>query len=438
MKAYRLVSRLQSAAFLRSTLITMGLLDELLTGFLFVGLPLVHQQLGLSYAQIGLLFSIGAIVSAVIEPPMYLLSDRGSKRWWIVSGFVVLVMAETTCGQHPTFLVLALAFALIYPSIGASVGLSQAVLIDLAPSESARTMTRWTLLSGIGDLLSPLAVTAILSLGLGWRGLCLIAAACWLVAALVVLPQRFPRAHSGGDSGEPEEEHPGVIVALRQGLRDTVLLRWAALSIFTSMLDEVFLAFAVLYLRDVLHASELAIGLIIAAQMLAALLGLFILERLLGRIAPVRLLSLAASLALLGVVGLLAVHVLWCTALSLVVISLGAACLYPIVESEAYDRQPGRSGTVRAIIQFGTPFEIVLPGIVGLLAARFGLLASLGFLGSAPLFSCCWLHVKARKNAYDLARCAGRAGCAQPSLYKSTTSRWMRRFMAASLGTMLP
>lgn len=385
MKAFRLVSHLQSAAFLRLTLITMGLLDELLTGFLFVGLPLVHEQLGLSYAQIGLLFSIGAIISAVIEPPMYLLSDRGSKRWWIVGGLVVLVIAEMLAGSTPTFVVLALAFALIYPSIGASIGLSQAVLIDLAPRESARTMTRWTLLSGIGDFLSPLAVTTTLAAGLGWRGLCLIAAACWLVAALVVLPQRFPRAHSGGDSGEPEEEYPGVIVALRQGLRDTLLLRWAALSIFTSMLDEVFLAFAVLYLRDTLHASALVIGLIVAAQMLAALFALFILERLLGRIAPVRLLSLAASLALLGVIGLLAVHVLWCAALSLVVISLGAACLYPIVESEAYNRQPGRSGTVRAIIQLGTPFEIVLPGIVGLLAGRFGLLASLAFLGSAPL-----------------------------------------------------
>lgn len=428
MKAYQLVSRLKSASFLRLTLINMGLLDELLTGFPTVGLPLVREQLGLSYEQIGLLFSMGAIASAVIEPPMFLLADRGSKRPWLMGGFVVLVLAFLLAGSVPAFFVLALSFALFYPAVGAAVGLSQAVLIDLTPGDSARTMTRWTLLSGVGDLLSPLAVTTILSLGLGWRGLSWIAAAIWFVAALIVSMQRFPAplpSYSLENEKaamkktklaeelvekleEPVEEpdkppvsepaggHASLLQNLRRGLRDTVLLRWAALSIFTCMLDEVFLTFAVLYLRDVLHAGELAIGLIIAAQMLAGLLSLFVLERLLGRVAPVRLLALAASLALLGVIGLLAIHVLWCAALSLIVISFGAACLYPIVESEAYNRQPGRSGTVRAIIQLGAPFEIVLPGIVGLLAARFGLLASLGFLGSAPLL---FLLLAPRKSA---------------------------------------
>src|SRR5579862_4499669 len=115
MKAYQLVSRLKSASFLRLTLINMGLLDELLTGFPTVGLPLVHEQLGLSYEQIGLLFSIGAIVSAVIEPPMFLLADRGSKRPWVIGGFVVLVLAFLLAGSVPTFFVLALSFALFYP-----------------------------------------------------------------------------------------------------------------------------------------------------------------------------------------------------------------------------------------------------------------------------------------------------------------------------------
>jgi hypothetical protein len=66
-------------------------------------------------------------------------------------------------------------------------------------------------------------------------------------------------------------------------------------------------------------------------------------------------------------------------------IGFGASGLYPIAKAEAYARQPGRSGTVRAIINLGAPFEVALPGITGLIAARFGLLASLGFLGLAPL-----------------------------------------------------
>jgi len=69
----------------------------------------------------------------------------------------------------------------------------------------------------------------------------------------------------------------------------------------------------------------------------------------------------------------------------LFVIGFGSSGLYPIAKAEAYARQPGHSGTVRAIISFGAPFEVVLPGIVGLIAGHFGILFGLGFLGLAPL-----------------------------------------------------
>jgi MFS family permease len=392
---------------LRLVLINMGLLDELLTGFTLIGLPLVHQQLGLSYTQIGLLFSAGALAGAVIKPPISLLSDRSSKRWWILGGLCGLVIADLLAGKFPIFPVLLCAFALGNPSGGAAVGLSQTALIDSAPQESTRTMTRWMMLSSIGDLLSPLAVTTILTAGLGWTGLCLLSAACWLAAALVILPQRFPRLNHefsysrqadeiaadesspstesesevGKDSGPPV----GLMQGLRLAMRDTIFLRWVVLDVLTTMLDEIFLTFAVLYMRDVLHAGTLIIGIIVAFQMLAGFLGLFILDRLLARVAPTRLLVIASWLSLAGVIGLLAVHILWFAALSLGVIGLGAACFYPIVSAQAYNRQPGRSGMVRAVTSLGQPFEIVLPGIAGLIAGWFGPLASLGFLGVAPV-----------------------------------------------------
>ncbi len=118
-------------------------------------------------------------------------------------------------------------------------------------------------------------------------------------------------------------------------------------------------------MRDGLHAGAFIIGVIVALQMLAGFLSLFVLDRLLGRITPVRLLTIASLLALVGVIGLLAVHVLWFTALSLVIIGMGSACFYPIVAAEAYKRQPGRSGTVRAITSLGQPFEVALPASSG-------------------------------------------------------------------------
>ncbi|HEV2583560.1 MAG TPA: MFS transporter, partial [Ktedonobacteraceae bacterium] len=244
-----LSKRAGGVSLLRLSLLNMGLLDELLAGFFVIGLPLSRQQLGLSYGQIGLIFSVAALAGMVFDPVINLLSDRGSKRWWILGGLCGLVIADILAGSIATFPVLLVAWALGYTSGGAAIGLSQAALIDGAPGESTRTMTRWTMVSGVGDLLSPLAVTTILAAGLGWTGLCLISAGLWLAVALVILPQRFPRPgasysheneeHDGG-TGKSDvenlydtEAHVSILQGLRQGLRDRILLRWATLEVLT-------------------------------------------------------------------------------------------------------------------------------------------------------------------------------------------------------------
>jgi len=84
-------------------------------------------------------------------------------------------------------------------------------------------------------------------------------------------------------------------------------------------------------------------------------------------------------------IGLLTTRSIWFAAVSHFVISLGAVGWYPIAKAEAYARQPARSGTVRAVASLGRPFEVALPGIVGFIAGHFGVLASVGFLGLAPV-----------------------------------------------------
>ena len=366
-------------------LINMGLLDELISGVLFIGLPLLRGPLGLTYEQIGLIFSISAISGIVLDPPLYLFSDRGSKHRWIVVGLFGMACAFALAGSSNSFFLLMVAFSLTSPAGAMGIGLAQAASIDSAPGASGRVMTRWTMLSSVGDFLSPLAVTTIISFGLGWRGLCWIAAGCWLAAAIGVWLAHFPqdrRSYSHKDD-KPDES---VLDGLRLALRDTVLLRWAILSMLTTMLDEIFLTFLVLYLRDVLHATALENGLTVGIGMAGGFLGLFVLDRLLERGAPLRLLQVASLLALTGVAGLLFVHALWFAPLAFFITSLGSACLYPIVDAQAYARLPGRSSMKSFISSLGQPFEIVLPAIVGFVAGRFGLLASLALLGSAPLF----------------------------------------------------
>jgi FSR family fosmidomycin resistance protein-like MFS transporter len=156
--------RRRQAFFFRWTLLSMPLLDELITGFPIVGLPLLRDQLGLSYEQIGLLFSISALSGMVIEPFINILSDRTSKRPWVIGGLLALAASFALAGSTNNFIVLLAAFALMSPAGSAGVGQSEATLIDTSPQESMQAMTHWTFMASIGDLLSPLTIAAIIAL----------------------------------------------------------------------------------------------------------------------------------------------------------------------------------------------------------------------------------------------------------------------------------
>ncbi len=383
---HRILFNTRKISPLRLTLFSTVLLDELITGFPVVGLPLLRDQLGLSYGQIGLLFSVEALSGMIFSPIISLLSDRGSKRWWVIGGSLGLAISLVVMGSTHNFDLLLAAFALSSPAGSAAVGLSQATLIDAAPQESTKTMTRWTLMGSVGDLLSPLAVATIATLQLGWPALCWLGTAAWLGAALAVGFQRFPRPTGVVDKTETTGDVK-LWAGLREALRDPVLLRWAALSLIPTMMDEVFLGFVALYLRDMLHASQVVIGVALTVSMVGSLVGLLTLDRVFrkSRISSVRLLSWLALLSLVGVIGFLVTRSIWLATVALFVIHLGVAGWYPIAKAQAYDRQPGRSGTVRAVIGLGAPFEVALPGLVGIVAGRFGALAGVALLGLAPL-----------------------------------------------------
>ena len=279
---------------------------------------------------------------------------------------------------------LLLAFVLSYPAGDASIGLSQAALVELAPTRETQVMARWTFLSSIGDFLAPLIVVAIVSVHLGWAGLCWIATSMSIVAAIIISSHRFPKLLA--TTSEETTSLKTLLAGLREALQDSILLRWSILTVIPTMVDEVFLVFTALYLRDVVHASQEAVGIVIAIHTAGALLGLFALDRFLLRWStPRQLLIWLSLLVLVGMICLLSFHSLWAATFALFVIGLGASSWYPIAKGQAYGRFPGRVGTVRAVISLFAALDVALPGIVSILVDRFGLIAGLGFLGLAPV-----------------------------------------------------
>ena len=385
-----------ATGWLRATLLSTALLDELTFGFLVVGLPLARDRFGMSYEQVGLLFTVGALAALVIEPGVNIASDHISKRVPILSGMFVLVGAFALAGLTTNYALLLLAVALADPAIGAAVGLAQAALVEQQPALATRTLTRWTLLSSVGDLLSPLVVAATAAAGGGWMTLSLIAASLWLLAAIMTIPLPFPPPAVSPAAADDDEEAPkqplwaSLRLAIYSALRDRVLLRWMGILLMATMVDEVFLGFAGLLLHDRLHASVGATSLLLALGMIGGMIGLFALERFLTsrpeqHRAGVRLLPWLALLTLAGIVALLLAPALWLAGVALFAIGLGATSWYPVARAATYDRLPGRAGLARAITGLIMPLELALPAVVGLLAERFGLVVALGFLGVAPV-----------------------------------------------------
>lgn len=393
-----MIPRLPVHQWLRGALLSTALLDELTFGFLVVGLPLARDRFHMSYEQVGLLFTVGALAALVIEPGINLASDHISKRVPILGGMACLVFAFGLAALTNSYALLLLAVALANPAIGAAVGLAQAALVEQRPATSARTLARWTMLSSVGDLLSPLVVAVTAAAGGGWTALSLVGAALWLLAGCVTLPLPFPPPASlpnddaldmDGETSAPSG-WTGVRLAVSSALRDSLLLRWMGVLFMATMVDEIFLGFTGLLLRDHLHATIATTSIILALGMVGGMAGLFALEWFLVRRsdlhqAGVRLLPWLALLTLAGIVTLLLAPSLWLAGIGLFVIGLGATGWYPVAKAAAYDRLPGRAGLALAIIGLLMPLELILPALVGVLADHFGLIAALGFLGLAPV-----------------------------------------------------
>ena len=376
-------------SLLISMLLSMGLLDEIVSGFPVIGLPLLRDHFHLNYTQSGLLLTVGGFSGLIFDPIINLLSDRGSKRYWILGGLVFFAATYIFAGLAPDYLLLLMAFIFMAPASEAAIGLSQATLVDFYPGKSSWMMTRWVLLSGIGDVLAPFVIAGIASFHLGWTALCLLAAVLWIVPAIIVGLQPFPQTKTRVEKDSDEEQDvskTGLIVGLRIALHNPELLRWAALTAIPTMVDEMFLGFVALYLHDILHASEATIGLIIGIHMVGALLGLLILDRfLLHRFKARHLLVYLSLMVLIAIIVFLTIHLLWVATLALFVIGMFAANWYPLAKGKAYSIMPGRTGTVRAVVSLFNILDVMLPGLVGIVAGRFGILAGVGILGTAPI-----------------------------------------------------
>ena len=372
---------LRSTAVFTLTLLAIEFLDEFVFGAREAAWPLIRTDLGLSYAQVGLLLGLPSLVSSLVEPFLGILGDVWRRRVLILGGGIVFALALLLTALSQDFLVLLISFIILYPASGAFVSLSQATLMDTDPARHEQSMARWTFAGSLGVVAGPVALGAAAMLNLGWRGLFLAFAGLTLIPLGVAYRFRFA---IGQRKSTKTGFKAGMVDALR-ALRRGEVLRWLTLLQFSDLMLDVLLGFLALYLVDVAGTTPAQAGAAVAVWTGLGLLGNLLLIPLLERVRGLRYLRLSAVVELVLFPAFLLAPGFWAKLVLLGLLGFFNTGWYSILKAQLYSAMPGQSGTVMTV---GNIFGLVgalVPLGLGLVAERFDLMATMWLLLLGPM-----------------------------------------------------
>lgn len=182
-------------------LVLSGAVSTLGSGLLNPILPVYLQSRGLDLESIGLVFTLGALLPIVLQPVLGALSDRFSRKGFVVGlslGTSLLVPAFAVL-SHPLALALALAMKLMLSQSAAPI--SSAMVADFAPSNQRATV--FALLDGAVNLMFVVALVASAGVveWLGIRGVFYVAGGLFIAGSLILFGLQETSAGAPQDEG---------------------------------------------------------------------------------------------------------------------------------------------------------------------------------------------------------------------------------------------
>ena len=365
------------------------------------GAPDIERALGLSHtATAAVLFVVPGLVQLVLDPVVFVLADRWGRARVVRGGMATMAATSLVAAVAPGPITLACALSLWGVATGAAVAFSESTLIDRtappsggadgqghalavdhAPAQAARTMARLSLLSMIGDFLAPalLGGLALFGASSSWRLAFAIVGGMLAVWTIALTLRAFPAAPVTADDDEPS-----LWQAIREAMRDRVLIAWLFGMALCNLLDETLVVFASLHVRA-LGASAVGQSVTIGAFVAGGALGLIALERLLLRHSEHRLTVATGLACALAFAAWLAAPTVWLSTVLIFAVGATAAPLYPLACARAYARRPGRSAVVIAASHLFAPVALALPWLLGMIADRAGVLVALAVMIAEPI-----------------------------------------------------
>lgn len=375
--------RIKSASRIVILLLLIEWLDEFVFGAYGVSVPLIRDELNLSYEQIGLLLTLPAILSAfVFDPFISIYGDTPRRRLIMLLGGVGFVLACLGNGLSVTFVGFLAANILFQPSSGGLVGLAQPTLMDLEPTRHEQNMARWTLAGSVGVVTGSLAIAGLLALGINWRIFFIVTAI--IAAVLVFYLWRTPFPIMPYDNESDDEPLWTRLKTALGNLRDLNVVRWFLLLEASDLMLDILFSFLTLYFVDVVGVSleQAAFG--VAVWTTVGLIGDAALVPILERIPGVRYLRWTIPVQAVVYTAFLLVPSFEIKVVLAGINGFLNAGWYAILQANVYTALPNQSASVLLLGNIFSLLHLSAPFVIGLLAERYGLGPTMVF----PLVAC--------------------------------------------------
>ncbi len=368
------------AAFREVWLVSIGhSLTHWYPATFYVLLPLIGQDLGLSYSQIGLIMTCQFIAGAVSNVPGGMVVDSLASKglllalslFWV--GFPYLLM-----GMSHHYWMLLLCSMLV--GIGNNLWHPAAIptLARRFPERKGLVLSMHNMGGNVGDALAPLAVGALLGV-LSWREIVVLNLAPGVLIALVILAYLGTWSVAAQRAPARTSEHVAGLLAL---LRDRAVAVLVTSSLFRAMTQSALLAFLPLFLAREMHYSSFAVGLCLfvlqAAGFAAAPIAGHLSDRMgRGRIVMSSMAVTVVVLVLMAVAGATPIFVLFIALLGFFLYAVR-----PVLQAWLLETTPAHQGGTSIGLLFGAQAlgAAISPAVAGVLSDRYGLTAMFWFV----------------------------------------------------------
>ena len=360
-------------------------LDELVYGVSEAAWPFMRADLNLDYVQIGLALSLPGLLANFVEPFLAILGDVWNRRVLILIGGVFFTISLLFTSISFSFIFLLTSFILFNPASGGFVSLSQASLMDSAPSRRENNMARWTFAGSIGVVIGPLLLGGAAFIGFGWRGV-FASLAAFSAVILLIAWRRLPSPDRTRSVLPRLSDFQVGFRNTIQALRSRSVLRYLILLEFSDLMLDVLYSFLALYFVDVGGLSPAQAVLAVAVWTVVGLLGDFLLIPLLEKVRGLDYLRISVIIELLLFPAFLLVPNIILKLVLLAILGFFNSGWYAILQARLYDSMPdGLSSTAIALGNVTGFFGKLLPFGIGLAAQAFGLGTAMWLLLAGPV-----------------------------------------------------